>query len=133
MTGTYPGWKLNATAVNCPREFKRSLVAGDFDANGRRDYAVKFMSRRKGYIVAFLSRGADYKPFLLEDGSASEMRNQGLSIARKGETYPEIVNDNFDRVTRRLRQDAPVGGTCESSAYLYIYSNGVFRRAFVSD
>lgn len=54
-------------------------------------------------------------------------------MARKGETYPEIVNDNFDRVTRRLRHDAPVGGTCESSAYLYIWQNGTFRRAFVSD
>jgi hypothetical protein len=129
----YSGWKLSAVESGCPRDFKRSLVIGDFDGDRKRDYTVKSMSGQKGYIVAFLSRGTDYNPYVLEDGSASEMRSQGLSVARKGETYPEIVNDNFDRVTRRLQHDAPVGGTCESSAYLYIYRNGTFRRAFVSD
>lgn len=133
LNNNYPGWKLSSKTTGCNREFERAIVSGDFDGNGRRDYAVKFTSGRNGYIIAFLSRGTDYKPYTLESGSIEQIRNQGLSISRKGERYGEIVNDNFDRVSRRLPYDAPVGGMCESSTYYYIYRNGGFKRAFVSD
>lgn len=129
----YPGWRLSSVANGCVAEFKRALVAGDFDGDKRLDYAVKFITGRTGYIVAFLNRDTHYQPLILESGSVADMKNQGLTVARRGEKYAEIVNDNFDRVTRRLQHDAPVGGTCEASTYYYVYRNGSFKRAFVQD
>jgi hypothetical protein len=133
LNNNYKGWKLSSETDGCGAEFSKSKVSGDFNGDKKTDYAVKFLRGRKGYIIAFVSNRANYKPIILESGTTRDIKNQGLSIARKGETYGEIINDNFDRVTRRLQNDAPVGGTCESSAYIYVYKNGVFRRAFTSD
>jgi hypothetical protein len=133
LNQNYKGWKLTGKTDGCGAEFSKSAVSGDFDGNRKSDYAIKFIAGKRGYIIAFLNQGTNYKPVILENETAKGIINQGLSIARKGETYGEIVNDDFDRVTRRLANDAPVGGTCESSAYLYIYRNGNFKRAFTSD
>mgnify|MGYP002083183942 FL=1 len=129
----YSGWKLSSIAQDCGVDFENSRVSGDFNGDGKTDYAVKFNKGRKGYILAFVSNGSEYKTHILESGTITEFKRQGLAIARKGETYGEIINDNFDRANRRLRTDAPVGGTCEASTYYYVYRNGTFKRAFTSD
>jgi hypothetical protein len=129
----YSGWKLSAVTDGCGADFSKSKVSGDFNGDKKTDYAVKFLKGSKYYIVAFVSIGSNFKPIVLESGSAKEAKYQGLSISHKGEMYGEIINEDFDRTNRRLQNDAPVGGTCESSAYLYIYKNGAFKRAFTSD
>lgn len=130
---SYSGWKLSAVAEGCNSDFNNSKVSGDFNGDKKTDYAAKFLKGRRGYIIAFVSGGSDYKPIILESGTAKEIKYQGLTIAKKGETYSEIINDNFDRANRRLQNDAPVGGTCAASTYFYIYKNGAFKRAFTQD
>ena len=51
------GWRQSATATNCYVEFKRGVVVGDFNGDGRRDYVVKFNHNRKGHIQLFLQAG----------------------------------------------------------------------------
>ncbi|MFN6962339.1 MAG: M48 family metallopeptidase [Pyrinomonadaceae bacterium] len=133
LSKTYPRWGFATASTSCVDEFRKSRVEGDYNGDGVTDYTVKFSTARKGFIIAFVSRAGGFTPHILESGSLSEMREQGLASAVKGESYGEIVNDNFDRVTKYLTTDAPVGGTCSASAYLYVYSNGTFRRAFTSD
>ena len=112
LTNNYSGWKQSSVAIGCYASFKKSVVAGDFDSNGRRDYAVKFIYGRKGYILAFLEKGGDYKPYLLESySSASEMKSEGFSIGRKGE---RIENEEGD--VYYLKDDSPFIGPCESDA-----------------
>jgi hypothetical protein len=43
LSRNYPGWKQTSTAVNCIPRFRQAVVSGDFDGDGRRDYAVKFI------------------------------------------------------------------------------------------
>lgn len=133
LNKSYSGWKLSSVTDGCGSSYSNSVVSGDFNGDKKTDYAVKFIKGRRGYILAFVSSGSNYKTHTLESGSTSDIKNQGLGIARKGETYGEIINDDFDRVNRRLQNDAPAGGTCEASAYFYIYKNGAFKRAFTSD
>lgn len=130
---TYSGWKLTSTAQDCGSDFENSTVSGDFNGDRITDYAVKFNRGRKGYILAFVSNGSVFQPHILESGSVMDFKRQGLAIARKGETYPEIINEDFDRVNKKLQNDALVGGTCEASTYYYIYWNRTFKRAFISD
>jgi hypothetical protein len=133
LNKTYPGWRLSAKTTGCNKSFERAVVVGDFDGDSAQDYVVKIITDQTGYIIAFLKRGNDYKAVILESGSQQQIRNQGLSVARTGTKFPEIVNENLGRVTRRLQHDAPIGGTCESSTYFYIWRSGSFKRAFVSD
>lgn len=128
----YSGYKLYSGDRNCK---SRAVVSGNFNADGKRDYAVMFKKGRSGYVIAFLSKGTNYKAYVLDSGSASDLDGTFLSIGQKGTRYAEIVGDVTDnrRVKQRLQYDAPEGGSCESSSYFYVYSNGTFRRAFTSD
>jgi len=130
LNDNYSGWKLFSGARVCN---SRAVVSGNFNGDGRNDYAVMFKKGRNGYVVAFLSSGTDYKAHLLETRSSSEMQGVFLSVGRKGTTYGEIIDENFNRRNRKLQFDAPEGGNCEASSYFWIYSNGKFRQAFTSD
>lgn len=130
LNKNYSGWKLFSGARECN---SRAVVSGNFNGDGKTDYVVMFKKGRKGYVVAFLSIGADYKLHLLESRTSSEMQGVFLSVGRKGTTYGEIINEDFNRRTQRLQYDAPEGGNCEASSYFWIYKNGRFRQAFTSD
>ena len=101
-------------------ENKRILVS-DFDGNGRRDYAVKFIRGEKGFFMAFLANGRRWKPFYLhiwED--AKEARFSDLILFRKGE-YSEADG------TPRLKFDSPADFHCESDVGgVHTYRNGKF-------
>ncbi len=123
----YPGYKLYAgDRISCK---SRSVVSGNFNGDAKRDYAVMFDKGRGHYVIAFLSQGSNYQPQVLVGGSSSSI----LYIGRKGEKYAEIVGNIDKRGMRRLKYDAPGGGTCESAGFLWIYSNGRFRQAWTSD
>jgi hypothetical protein len=122
LNKTYPGWKQTATATNCFPKFQQSIVTGDFDGDGRRDYVAKFVQGRKGYIVGFLARGVDYTPSVLVDTTMQDIKRVGLSVGRKGQR-----NENEEGRVSILRNDAPLIGACESEACFYVYRNGRFQ------
>lgn len=122
LTDNYSGWKQTAVANNCDAGYKKSIIVGDFDSNGKRDYAVKFIHGRKGYILAFLTKGADYKPYLLANGTANEIKNMGMSMDRKGERIETEDGDVF-----YLKNDSPLIGECESEAGHFRFRNGDFK------
>jgi hypothetical protein len=122
LSRAYPGWRQTATAIYCIPRFKQSVVSGDFDGDGRRDYAVKFTHGRQGYIVAFLARGLDYNPYVLLNTTEQDIRRTGLSVGRKGQR-----NEGEEGPVTILPNDAPLLGTCESEACYYVYRNGNFR------
>jgi hypothetical protein len=126
LNSNYLGWKQTATSSFCSSDFARSVVAGDFDGDRKRDYAVKFTKGNKGYIVAFLERRSNYETHVLESDSAQGIKNTGLNISRKGEKYP-VGGDYPDVVYGRLPNDAPMIGPCASHAGHYVYRNGRFQ------
>lgn len=130
LNKNYSEWKLFSGARECK---SHAVVSGNFNGDGKTDYVAMFKKGRMGYVVAFLSIGADYKLHLLESRTSSEMKGVFLSVGRKGTTYGEIIDEDFNRRTQRLQFDAPEGGNCEASSYFWIYKNGRFRQAFTSD
>lgn len=116
----YPGWKLAGQCYEKESENKR-ILAGDFDGNGRRDYAVKFVRRGKGFFMAFLANDRHWKPFYLHIwNNADEAKFSALILFKKGESYePASVP--------KLRFDAPADFLCESDVGgLHSYRNGKF-------
>lgn len=116
----YSGWKLAGECYEKESENKRILV-GDFDGNGKRDYAVKFIRCEKGFFMAFLANGRRWKPFYLhiwED--AKEARFSDLVLFSKGESYEPAG-------TPKLKFDSPADFHCESDVGgVHTYRNGKF-------
>ena len=126
LNKNYSGWKQTSVAKLCSSDFSKAIIAGDFDGDKKRDYAVKFTKGRKGYIIAFLERKTNYEAHILESDTAAGIKSTGLSIDRKGEKYP-IGGDYPDLIYGRLPNDAPMIGPCASHAGYYVYKNGRFQ------
>lgn len=107
----YSGWKFSTLAETCTSGKSPAEISGDFDGNGKIDYAVKIKRGNKGYVIAFLSKGANYTPYVLENKSAIDIDDTALELI-EGKIH--VTN-------------------CESSSYFYIYRNGRFRTKFTSD
>lgn len=127
----YSGWKFDWERPGrnsvCGSEVKLSVVSGYFNNDRKRDYAVKFVKGRSGYLIGFITQGNDYKAHVLESTTASDVKSTVLGIARKGEKYP-IGGDIPDLIYGKLASDAPYTVPCASDAVaFYVYKNGRFQ------
>ena len=127
LNQNYRGWKLTSMADGCSSEFRRAVATGDFDGDGRRDYLLKFIRGRNGYIIALLERRNGYEAHVLESMSAAAIKSTGIRVFRKGERIP--MGESEDQSSaRRLTNDAPFDGPCESDAGgVHVYQNGRFN------
>lgn len=115
----YRGWELAGECYEKPDENKRILV-GDFDGNGKRDYAVKFVRGSKGFMMAFLSKGVGWKPFFLHIYDAEDAKFSDLLLFEKGEKYDASY-------PWKLKTDAPADFRCESDVGgIHVYRKGKF-------
>jgi hypothetical protein len=115
----YRDWKLAGECYEKASENKRVLV-GDFDGNGKKDYAVKFVRGSKGFFMAFLANGKRWKPFYLHIYSTDNAKFSDLILFEKGEKYEMGL-------AGKLKHDAPADFRCESDAGgLHVYRNGKF-------
>jgi hypothetical protein len=121
----YSGWKLSSEAPNCSQEYQQAIVTGDFDGDGKLDYVVKIVSGRKGYFIGLLERVRNYEAHILLETSGWQIKNFGMTRAKKGEKYS--IGEYEEGRYGRLSNDAPVIGPCESEACPMVYRNGKFH------
>lgn len=127
LNKSYKGWKL-APAPTCSDEYRKSFLKGDFDGDGKTDYAVKFTVRRKGYMVAFLERKSGYRNYILHSTTASGIRQTALGIFAKGREWSLGDFDDPNAKTITLENDAVFDGPCESDdTGIHVYKNGRFQ------
>jgi hypothetical protein len=121
LDSNYRGWRLAGECYEKASENKR-VLAGDFDGNGAKDYAVKFVRGGRGFMMAFLANGKRWKPFYLHIWKdAEDARLSDLMLFDKGDQY-ELGESNF-----RLKVDAPADFRCESDVGgVHVYRNGKF-------
>jgi hypothetical protein len=138
----FPGWQFPVVSDDDCQSVKSwggkdafaQLIQGDFDGDGRLDYAVLIelesgiddrglVSRPAVYIVAFLARRNEYRMRMVthEGGDC-------LQLLRKGEgDYDYGAQREF---TYSLDTIFSGGGCCGSS---YLYEHGKFRAIITSD
>jgi len=122
----YKGWKLSPSEKGCTQEINPGYVSGDFNGDGKFDYAVKFSRGKKGYILAFLALKIGFKPFVLHDTDAAEVKYLGLGILKKGSKY-SYDGANGTGNLFRLKYDAPSDYQCESDVGgIHYYRKGKF-------
>lgn len=117
----YRGWKPAPSKEDCGSEVNDGFVYGDFDGDGKRDYAVKFTKGKKGYMLALLRRGNKYRAFVLHNAHPDEMIYSSIMLWKKGEIFED------GKIKFRLRRDAPAEYRCESDVGgMHYYRNGKF-------
>jgi hypothetical protein len=119
LSKNYKGWKL--TKDKCGGSDSKAVVKGNFNADTKLDYAVKFTRGKKGFIIAFLTQKQIYKAFVLHDTDAKDVEYLSLDVWKKGERF-ELGEQNV-----YLNYDAPSDFRCESDAGgIHLYRNGKF-------
>jgi hypothetical protein len=120
LNENYKGWKFQGDT--CFSKFPRkAVVAGNFNGDGKLDYAVKFVQGKKGFILAFLAQRRSFKAFVLHATDADDVRYLTLDVSKKGERF-ELGGQNVF-----LNYDAPSDFRCESDVGgIHLYRNGKF-------
>jgi hypothetical protein len=109
LNQNYKGWTKSPANRFCS-EAGKYVFTGDFNDDRRTDYIVKLARGNRGYVIAFLTRGAEYRPRVLENVSAREIKDMGVVVYKKGSPYSE----NETAAPVKLKADAPYIGTCGS-------------------
>jgi hypothetical protein len=147
LDAQYPGWKLTsipddrskACYVNAmqadsllDRKARTAaqlfFISGDFDEDGRLDYSVSIVFRRRNLVIAFLDRRPVPKSIILEQGEAPtayiELRRKGAPRYRDehGVEHP-FVRDAIELF--RCGWGASDGDPYRD---IFIYVNGSFRK-----
>ena len=141
----FPGWRFSEVSGGIRQFFgerfpraRPNLIEGDFDGDGRTDYAVliehaNFNESGRAFThvverLAFLKRGAGYRLYFLE-GSAPANPELYLTLARKGEEGHDF------RTGRKFRypNDSISVSYFEKAGGTYVYRGGRFRYVIESD
>ncbi|HEX8720304.1 MAG TPA: hypothetical protein VF736_06665 [Pyrinomonadaceae bacterium] len=145
LDARFPGWRFAEVSGEVRQFFaerfpgaRPDLVAGDFDGDGRTDYALlvehgNFDRRGQGFDrvverLAFLRRGPGYRLFALERSSPADP-DLYLTLARKGEASREFHTGKRFRYPHdsiSVSNFGKAGGT-------YVYRRGRFRYVYESD
>lgn len=90
LDAKYPGWKPGDIAESVQDWFdsakfayKPNLLEGDFDGNGRPDYAARIVSNGHEYIVVLLDRGGKFEAMQLTQDDPD--RYTFLALYKKGD------------------------------------------------
>jgi hypothetical protein len=141
----FPGWRFSEVSGGVRQFFgerfpraRPNLIEGDFDGDGRTDYAVliehtNFNRGGKAFThvverLAFLRRGAGYRLYALER-SAPANPELYLTLARKGGQGRDF------RTGRKFRYPHDSIGVSyfEKAGGTYVYRRGRFRYVNESD
>ena len=132
----YPGWEMGTVSNEVARFFKENkfkflpiLVSGDFDGDGRDDYAIKINFNGKWHAIVFLARGRDYKEYVLIAGGNAPDLDVYLFLYKKGEK-------GFNAETSKhfiFQNDVVEIRFFEKASIAYIFQNGSFNKVLTSD
>jgi len=131
----YRGWRLAESPCEVQEYFRHqrvsfapNLLNGDFNGDGKRDYALLIEHRNRLIALAFVNKGRGFTKHTLETPPKGEVPVY-LWLYRKGErdtdyeTGKEFV----------YRTDAIGVMYYEKAGVSYVYERGRFRRVITSD
>ncbi len=133
VTDLFVSWESRPTTAGLPH-----LIEGDFDRDGKRDYAVLIVHgnvfnaagvpfERREKLIVFLRRGRGYQSRLLSsEGFNSEVY---LGQQHRGDVVYDLATDR----TFVCEKDAIIFCYFEKGATLHVYRRGKFRQIIVGD
>jgi hypothetical protein len=129
----HPGWKLaeisdenRQICFKKDSKYRPTLIWGDFDGDGKMDFAAIVTYGKKSSVMAFLARGTGYKAFELFTPSRPNERTPDLL-----EVLPKGMQ--LGTTARKYAHESIAMEYCESSSVFYFYEAGVFHRVVSED
>lgn len=133
----YPGWKLAPVTIPIQKEFTKrhltrlpSLTAGDFDHDGKWDYAVQIALTKPGeeeqIVIVFLARDNGYEENIVE----SMGLDPTVYLWIKNISLREMGNDAQDKLVNKdvlMVLGGPIGDTT------YAYQDSKFQEIKIEE
>lgn len=127
----YPGWKLAPVSSQVQETFRKhkighapSMLGGDFNADGRKDYVVQITLTQPGeeeqIVIVFLQKDNSYQEIILQ----SQGLDPTLYLWTGKKQIPETGADGQDKHVLKevlVVMGGPLGSTT------YAFSNGEFH------
>lgn len=121
----YPGWTIakfrkHPSLNNVPTTF------GDFNGDGKRDYAVAIEKDDRLYILALLAKGRTFEAFNLSAQGGSSRWTIGIGTAPKGSTIYLWDANKEPTVPYKIKTDGVVLFDAEIHSSTFYFENGKF-------
>lgn len=131
----YPGWQWGRVSKEVEDyfhaqrlPFRPNLITGDFDGNGRPDYAVKIIAGGSWQFIVFLEHEGHFQGRVLASGSGPGL-DVYLTLYRKGDR-----GYDFERNKRfTFARDAAEVNYFGKAAVAYVYEQGKFKEIYSAD
>lgn len=125
----YPNWEV-AKFNKVEYQENKSTAHGDFDGDGKTDYAVAVTKDDRYYVLALLKTKGSFKSFnLLALKGAENAWIAGIGITAKGQEA--ILNPNEDSPKPfRLKTDGIAIYDGEGMTQTFFWQDGKFKTAF---
>jgi hypothetical protein len=120
----YPDWVLAKGCFSDPEIRSKSFVSGDFNGDGKLDYAVMIAKGGRGYTLALITTAKSFKAYNLkgEDyGDSTPLAN--LGVEKKG---GKLAGQTF-----RIKTDAVIVAECDANMNVFYWQNGKFSKISV--
>jgi hypothetical protein len=125
LKANYPDWEITKGCFSDPKIKSKSIVSGDFNGDGKLDYAVAINKDTRDYTLALIATAKGFKSFNLQaiggDGEHTPMAN--LAVEKKG---GKIAGTSI-----RLKTDAIIVGECDANLDVHYWQNGKFTKVSV--
>ncbi len=130
LSRNYPGWTITESfQVGQPR--RPALVDGDFNGDGRRDYAVLITKGERIYAIALFETGGSYQAFNLLGQTREDRWIAGIDVAeRNGEVFQSEDPSNPGKPIR-LKTEAISLNDGEGMSQVFYWSGGRFRTGYI--
>jgi hypothetical protein len=126
LSKNYPNWEIGKSWVVDSKPLP-AIVNGDFNGDGKKDYAVLITKDDRIYALALLATKNSYNAFnLLAQKIGEDAWIAGIDVAEKG-TEVFVHNDRGD-VTKKfkLKTDGIAVYDGERMSSIYYWQNGKF-------
>lgn len=128
LNARYPGWVRDTNYGTCDPDWRSTLLSGDFNRDGAKDYLIKIRRGRNIYAVALLARGGGFAAHTVGE-STPDLESMGIKVLKRGERFHDYAANR----QRTLDVDTIEIAACEVSSWLMVYRNNSFTRLHTSD
>lgn len=120
----YPDWKIGESwIIDAPR--KKAIESGDFNGDGKTDYAVLIEKDGRLYALALLADKNSFKAYNLLAQNSENKWIAGVDIAPKGEEY-SLGEEPESAKKLRLKNDGIFLYDGEGMGRIFYWQNNKF-------
>ena len=130
LSRNYPGWEIGESWLVDSKP-RKAIAGGDFNGDGKTDYAVLITKGDRIYAIALLARNNSYKAFNLLAQNRENRWIAGIDAAPKGLETLLYKNQDGSEKTFRIKNDGIEIYDGERHGQFYYWQSCKFLRTAI--